>query len=72
MLEKKDLQQRIQGCINCLDGEFKEVIVLRDIQCFSYEEISDMLKIPAGTVKSRLSRARSALRECLKKVIGGS
>jgi RNA polymerase sigma-70 factor (ECF subfamily) len=69
-LEKKDMQQKIQECINSLDIEFKEVFVLRDIQGFSYDEISDMLKIPGGTVKSRLSRARYSLKDCLKKVTG--
>ena len=69
-LEKKDVQQKVQGCINSLDNEFKEVLVLRDIQGFSYDEISDMLKMPEGTVKSRLSRARYALKDCLKKVTG--
>ncbi|OGW53862.1 MAG: hypothetical protein A2Y81_02040 [Nitrospirae bacterium RBG_13_43_8] len=69
-LEKKDVQQKVQGCIDTLDNEFKEVLVLRDIQGFSYDEITDMLKIPEGTVKSRLFRAREALKDCLKKVMG--
>jgi len=46
------------------------VLILRDIQGFSYEEISAILKVPDGTVKSRLSRARNALKNCLQKVIG--
>jgi RNA polymerase sigma-70 factor (ECF subfamily) len=69
-LEAKDVQQRVQACINALDAEFREVIVLRDIQGFSYEEISAMLKKPVGTVKSRLFRARDAMRACLKDVMG--
>ena len=69
-LEKKEFQQKVQVCINSLDDEFKEVIVLRDIQGFSYDEISEMLKIAEGTVKSRLFRSREALKICLKKVIG--
>ena len=69
-LERRDVQQKVQGCIDTLDNEFKEVLVLRDIQGFSYDEITDMLKIPEGTVKSRLFRAREALKDCLKKVMG--
>ena len=69
-LEKKEFQQKVQGCINSLDDEFKEVLILRDIQGFSYDEISKMLKIAEGTVKSRLFRSREALKICLKKVIG--
>jgi RNA polymerase sigma-70 factor (ECF subfamily) len=67
-LEARDVQQQVQGCINALDAEFREVIVLRDIQGFSYEEISAMLKKPKGTVKSRLFRARDAMRVCLKDI----
>jgi len=55
---------------NRLETEFREVVVLRDIQSFSYGEISDMLKIPEGTVKSRLFRARQALQDCLKQSMG--
>ena len=64
------MQLRVQGCINALDDEFKEVVVLRDIQGFSYEEISDMLEIAGGTVKSRLHRARDSIKNCLKKFVG--
>ena len=69
-LEKRDIQQKVQACINSLDDEFREVLVLRDIQGFSYDEIGDVLKVPEGTVKSRLFRAREAVKDCLKKVIG--
>ena len=69
-LEKRDVEQRVQGCINALDGEFREVIVLRDIQGFSYDEICDMLEIAEGTVKSRLHRARDSVKKCLKNFIG--
>ena len=69
-LERRDVQQKVQGCINSLDSEFREVLILRDIHGFSYDEISNMLKIPEGTVKSRLFRARDILRDCLKRVIG--
>ncbi len=69
-LERREVQLRVQGCINALDDEFKEVVVLRDIQGFSYDEISDMLEIAGGTVKSRLHRARDYIKNCLKKFVG--
>lgn len=69
-LERKETQQKVQGCVEALEVEFREVIVLRDIQGFQYEEIENMLDIPSGTVKSRLYRARAAVSECLKKVLG--
>ena len=69
-LEKKDIRETVQRCISCLDSEFKEVIVLRDMQGFSYEEIGAMLCIPEGTVKSRLFRARESLKDALKQAMG--
>lgn len=55
----------IQAAIDKLSPKFKQVIVLRDIQGFSYEEISDIVKVPLGTVKSRVNRARLKLQEDL-------
>jgi len=69
-VEKRQVQEKIQECMSTLDPEYREVLVLRDVQGFSYEEIHAILKIPDGTVKSRLFRARDALKECLKKVWG--
>jgi RNA polymerase sigma-70 factor (ECF subfamily) len=64
------VEAKVQACISALDEEYREVLVLRDIQGFSYDEISDLLKIPDGTVKSRLFRAREALKDGLKKMLG--
>jgi len=69
-LEARDVQQKVQGCINALNAEFREIIILRDIQGFSYDEISAMLKVPEGTVKSKLFRAREGVKDCLKDVMG--
>jgi RNA polymerase sigma-70 factor, ECF subfamily len=69
-LEKKEVERKVQECIGSLEGEYREVLVLRDIQGFSYDEIGDMLKLPGGTVKSRLFRARAALKERLVAVLG--
>lgn len=69
-MERRERENQVQRCITSLDEEYRDVLVLRDIQGFSYEEIRDILNIPDGTVKSRLSRARIALKDCLIKVIG--
>ena len=69
-LEKKEMQSRVLVCIEALDTEFKEVLILRDLQGFSYGEISDMLSIAQVTVKSRLFRAREYMKKCLLKVLG--
>jgi len=55
----------IQKAISSLPQKFRQVIVLRDIQGFSYEEISGIIKVPLGTVKSRVNRARLKLQDDL-------
>ncbi len=69
-LEQQDIRAGVQDCIAALERDFREVIVLRDMQDFSYDEIARMLNLREGTVKSRLFRARDAVKECLKKVRG--
>jgi RNA polymerase sigma-70 factor, ECF subfamily len=69
-MEKREREIQVQKCIISLDEEYRDILVLRDIQGLPYAEIKDILKISEGTVKSRLSRARNALKDCLVKVIG--
>jgi RNA polymerase sigma-70 factor (ECF subfamily) len=69
-LEKKEMREKVHACIETLETEFKEVLILRDIQGFSYDEISDMLSVAQGTVKSRLFRAREYMKKCLLKALG--
>jgi len=52
--------------IDKLPARFKEVVILRDIEQLSYEEISEILNIPIGTVKSRVNRGRNRLQNKLK------
>jgi RNA polymerase sigma-70 factor (ECF subfamily) len=68
-METRDIRTRVQNCIKALDADFREVLVLRDMQEFSYEEIGSMLKVREGTVKSRLFRARDMVKDCLKKAM---
>jgi RNA polymerase sigma-70 factor (ECF subfamily) len=64
---QSDMNEKIiRDEIDSLPVKFKEVIVLRDIQQLSYEEISQILNIPIGTVKSRVNRGRSRLQKNLK------
>jgi RNA polymerase sigma-70 factor (ECF subfamily) len=69
-IEKRERDSKVQECISTLEDGQREVLVLRDIQGFSYEEIGVMLKLSEGTVKSRLFRARNALKDGLLKVFG--
>ena len=61
--EDKELQVYLHGLIQALTPDYKMVVVMREIQGFSYEEISQQLDCSLGTVKSRLSRARKMLKD---------
>ncbi|NLI60518.1 MAG: sigma-70 family RNA polymerase sigma factor [Clostridiales bacterium] len=65
-LVSQEQYKLIKECIAELKPKYKSVIILRDIQSYSYKEIADILDIPIGTVKSNISRARALLREALK------
>lgn len=64
-LERVEVQRAVQQSIHALDEEYRVVVVMRDLQGYSYNEIADMLGINLGTVKSRLNRARAALQKKL-------
>ena len=64
--EQKELQLKVQSALNKLSVDGKEVIILRDIMGYSYEEIGNMLQIPIGTVRSRINRNRSMLKDILR------
>lgn len=62
----KELTEVIREMIGKLPEHFRLVIILREIQGLSYEEIANITQTSIGTVKSRISRARNKLQECLK------
>ena len=66
---KKEKDNLIQEAINSLPADQKAVVALRDIELFSYEEIAKITGFNIGTVKSKLSRARQALCEKLRRLI---
>ena len=68
ILENKERQELIQSALVSLDAQHREVLVLRDVEGMSYEEIARILLINIGTVKSRLHKARALLRERLEGV----
>ncbi|OPX89533.1 MAG: ECF RNA polymerase sigma factor SigW [Pelotomaculum sp. PtaB.Bin104] len=61
-LEEKEFNNLVQAAIKSLSDEHRTVLILREIEGFSYEEISSMIGCSLGTVKSRLSRAREVMR----------
>ncbi len=64
--EADELEHAIQHCLDALPNEFRTVVVLADIQGMDYSEVALASKVPLGTIKSRLARARLRLRECLR------
>jgi len=64
--ERAELSRAIQRCLDRLPPDFRAIVVLVDVQGFNYQEASVVVGKPVGTVKSRLSRARLRLRDCLQ------
>lgn len=65
-LDRKELRERIEDAISRLPYDQRVMVVLRDMQGLSYQEIADVVGVSLGVVKTRLSRARAALRKMLK------
>jgi RNA polymerase sigma-70 factor (ECF subfamily) len=59
----------VLAAVAALPADFREIIVLRDFEDRSYDEIAELLDVPPGTVRSRLHRARAELRERLKPIL---
>lgn len=62
---RKVERNQVRSAIESLPAAHREIVILRDIEGFSYQEIATMLACPAGTVMSRLGRAREKLRKIL-------
>ena len=64
--DTKTVQGLVAGAIRKLPEEFREAVMLRDLNGLSYEEISKIIGCPVGTVKSRVNRGRIRLQKCLR------
>jgi RNA polymerase sigma-70 factor (ECF subfamily) len=69
LLEDRERQRLIRGAIDALPPHYRVVVVLRDLEGLSYQEIADLLSIPVGTVKSRLNFGKRLLKEKLRPLI---
>jgi RNA polymerase sigma-70 factor (ECF subfamily) len=65
-IERSDLRRNVVVALGALDLQARAILVLRDLQGLDYADIAEVLGTPIGTVKSRLFRARAALREALE------
>ena len=67
-VQRREVAREIQNCLDRLPEEMRAVVVMSDVQGMDYAEIAESIGAALGTVKSRLSRARARLRDCLQKV----
>jgi len=65
-MERRERNQHVLEALGKLDAEYRAVLVMRDIEGFDYQQMAEVLNLPLGTLKSRLFRARLALRDELK------
>lgn len=64
-LERQELRNAVSAGLEQLSDEHRQVLIMREINGLSYQEIADVLDLEAGTVKSRIARARNSLRKIL-------
>jgi RNA polymerase sigma factor (sigma-70 family) len=69
LLLQRESSQLLKQALEELPLEFREVLVLRELEGLSYKEIAVIADIPPGTVMSRLARARTRLKQCLSKLL---
>lgn len=62
-VQRREVQRQVQLCLNQLSDDHRLILIMREIHGLSYEEIAGVLQCSLGTVKSRISRARNALKE---------
>ena len=67
-MERQELGEQVQAAIDKLPPDLRTCVILRDIEELSYQEIVDLLKIPEGTVKSRINRGRIELAKILRRM----
>ena len=70
LVEGMQLEEIVKRAIQKLDPEFREALVLADVEDMPYEEIAQITNVPVGTVKSRIHRARAQLKALVEKALG--
>ena len=69
-VERRERDEAVLAALGRLDAEYRAVLVMRDIEGFDYQQMAEVLGLPLGTLKSRLFRARLALRDELRTYLG--
>ena len=69
-VQSQETQKMVQAALQKLSPELREAVILRDLQDLDYKEIAIVLKVPEGTVKSRINRGRTELARLLQRTYG--
>lgn len=69
-VEQQEVQRQVQRALSQLEADYRDPIILREYEGLSYEEISGILNIPVGTVKSRIFRGKVELKKLLEPLLG--
>lgn len=72
MLASKEIAQTVNAAVEALSEDLRQAITLREIEGLSYEEIAEVMNCPIGTVRSRIFRAREAIAQRLRPLLGTS
>ena len=70
-VERRERDQEVLAALGRLDPDYRVALVMRDVEGFDYQQMAEVLDLPLGTLKSRLFRARLALRDELKSYMEG-
>jgi RNA polymerase sigma-70 factor (ECF subfamily) len=70
MAQGRQLEAIVKQAIASIDADFRQLVILRDVEDLSYEEIADVTGLPQGTVKSRIHRGRTQLRVKVEHLMG--
>ncbi|MFP6684930.1 MAG: sigma-70 family RNA polymerase sigma factor [Polyangiaceae bacterium] len=70
MAQGRELEQIVKRAIHAIDPEFRQLVILRDVEDLSYDEIASVTGLPSGTVKSRIHRGRKQLRAKVETLMG--
>ena len=69
-VRRRETRELVQAALQRLSPELREAVILRDLQDMDYKEIAQVLQVPEGTVKSRISRGRTELARVLSRTQG--
>ena len=72
LLEGRRMEVIVKRAIMEIDEEFRRLVILRDVEDLSYDEIAEVTELPKGTVKSRIHRGRAQLKEKVERILGAA